>query len=86
MLEVVRKVREANPSAVYMCDPVMGHPEKGLHRRRRAERTRSRTTHEVVVAEGGAPSRPLRGQAILRLLVDANAFARHGASATCRRP
>jgi len=29
LLDVVRKVKEANPAAVYCCDPVMGHPEKG---------------------------------------------------------
>ncbi len=29
ILEIVRKVKEANPEAVYFCDPVMGHPEKG---------------------------------------------------------
>lgn len=29
VLDVVRRVKEANPSALYMCDPVMGHPAKG---------------------------------------------------------
>mmetsp|Transcript_104177 Transcript_104177/g.325558 ORF Transcript_104177/g.325558 Transcript_104177/m.325558 type:complete len:266 (-) Transcript_104177:171-968(-) len=29
VLEVVRQVKEANPKAIYCCDPVMGHPEKG---------------------------------------------------------
>lgn len=29
VLDTVRRVREANPKAVYCCDPVMGHPEKG---------------------------------------------------------
>jgi len=29
VLEVVRRVKEANPEAIYCCDPVMGHPEKG---------------------------------------------------------
>ena len=29
VLEVVEKVRKANPSALYLCDPVMGHPAKG---------------------------------------------------------
>jgi len=29
VLNVVRRVKEANPKAVYCCDPVMGHPEKG---------------------------------------------------------
>ena len=29
VLSVVRKVREANPQALYCCDPVMGHPAKG---------------------------------------------------------
>lgn len=29
VLAVVRKVREANPKALYICDPVMGHPAKG---------------------------------------------------------
>lgn len=29
VLDVVRRVREANPEAIYCCDPVMGHPEKG---------------------------------------------------------
>ena len=29
VLDVVRKVREANPAAIYLCDPVMGHPAKG---------------------------------------------------------
>ncbi|MDR1876237.1 MAG: pyridoxal kinase PdxY [Flavobacteriaceae bacterium] len=29
ILEIVKKVKEVNPQAVYFCDPVMGHPEKG---------------------------------------------------------
>ena len=29
ILEVVRKVKATNPHALYLCDPVMGHPEKG---------------------------------------------------------
>eukprot|EP00444_Apocalathium_aciculiferum_P038634 CAMPEP_0183533278 /NCGR_PEP_ID=MMETSP0371-20130417/26074_1 /TAXON_ID=268820 /ORGANISM="Peridinium aciculiferum, Strain PAER-2" /LENGTH=301 /DNA_ID=CAMNT_0025733489 /DNA_START=23 /DNA_END=925 /DNA_ORIENTATION=+ len=29
VLDAVRRVREANPKAIYCCDPVMGHPEKG---------------------------------------------------------
>ncbi|AFJ47366.1 pyridoxal kinase PdxY [Shimwellia blattae] len=29
ILGIVRKVKEANPQALYFCDPVMGHPEKG---------------------------------------------------------
>jgi len=29
VLGVVARVREANPGALYCCDPVMGHPEKG---------------------------------------------------------
>ncbi|SDO60611.1 pyridoxal kinase PdxY [Pseudomonas jinjuensis] len=29
ILEVVARIRQANPRAVYLCDPVMGHPEKG---------------------------------------------------------
>eukprot|EP00928_Gymnodinium_smaydae_P088428 TRINITY_DN72517_c0_g1_i1.p1 TRINITY_DN72517_c0_g1~~TRINITY_DN72517_c0_g1_i1.p1 ORF type:complete len:327 (-),score=71.07 TRINITY_DN72517_c0_g1_i1:40-1020(-) len=29
VLDVVRRVRAANPQAIYCCDPVMGHPEKG---------------------------------------------------------
>lgn len=29
VLEVVRRVKAANPSALYCCDPVMGHPAKG---------------------------------------------------------
>lgn len=29
VLEVVAMVKAANPDAVYLCDPVMGHPEKG---------------------------------------------------------
>ncbi|MBM3115894.1 pyridoxal kinase PdxY [Jeongeupia naejangsanensis] len=29
VIEAVRKVRAANPQAIYLCDPVMGHPEKG---------------------------------------------------------
>ncbi|PLR41611.1 pyridoxal kinase [Chimaeribacter californicus] len=27
--EIVRRVKQANPQALYFCDPVMGHPEKG---------------------------------------------------------
>ncbi|ORF28121.1 pyridoxal kinase PdxY [Snodgrassella alvi] len=27
--DIVRKVKQANPQAIYFCDPVMGHPEKG---------------------------------------------------------
>jgi len=29
ILEVVRRVKATNPHALYLCDPVMGHPEKG---------------------------------------------------------
>lgn len=29
VLNVLRRVKEANPRALYCCDPVMGHPEKG---------------------------------------------------------
>ena len=29
VLDVVQKVRAANPEAIYLCDPVMGHPAKG---------------------------------------------------------
>lgn len=27
--DIVQKVKAANPNAIYICDPVMGHPEKG---------------------------------------------------------
>ncbi len=29
ILDVVARIKQANPRAVYLCDPVMGHPEKG---------------------------------------------------------
>lgn len=29
ILKVVNAVKAANPDAIYFCDPVMGHPEKG---------------------------------------------------------
>ncbi|MDR1530309.1 MAG: pyridoxal kinase PdxY [Burkholderiales bacterium] len=29
ILETLKKVKAANPKALYFCDPVMGHPEKG---------------------------------------------------------
>eukprot|EP00931_Biecheleriopsis_adriatica_P095919 TRINITY_DN69569_c0_g1_i1.p1 TRINITY_DN69569_c0_g1~~TRINITY_DN69569_c0_g1_i1.p1 ORF type:complete len:339 (+),score=76.17 TRINITY_DN69569_c0_g1_i1:59-1018(+) len=29
VLKVVERVRQANPAAIFCCDPVMGHPEKG---------------------------------------------------------
>ncbi|MBK4716783.1 MULTISPECIES: pyridoxal kinase PdxY [Tenebrionibacter/Tenebrionicola group] len=29
ILDIVRKVKAANPKAIWFCDPVMGHPEKG---------------------------------------------------------
>ncbi|WP_058909928.1 pyridoxal kinase PdxY [Entomohabitans teleogrylli] len=29
ILGIVRQVKAANPQALYFCDPVMGHPEKG---------------------------------------------------------
>ncbi|VAX76846.1 Pyridoxal kinase PdxY [Serratia symbiotica] len=29
ILSIVRQVKLANPNALYFCDPVMGHPEKG---------------------------------------------------------
>ncbi|TWP22829.1 pyridoxal kinase PdxY [Apibacter muscae] len=29
ILEIVKKIKSINPNAVYFCDPVMGHPEKG---------------------------------------------------------
>ncbi len=29
ILDIVRRVKEANPAAWYFCDPVMGHPGKG---------------------------------------------------------
>lgn len=29
ILETVNRIKKANPQAIYLCDPVMGHPEKG---------------------------------------------------------
>jgi len=29
ILAVVNKIKQLNPQAIYLCDPVMGHPEKG---------------------------------------------------------
>jgi len=29
ILDIVKKVKAENPRAIYFCDPVMGHPEKG---------------------------------------------------------
>lgn len=29
IIEIVKKVKQANLNALYICDPVMGHPEKG---------------------------------------------------------
>lgn len=29
ILAIVKQVKAANPQALYFCDPVMGHPEKG---------------------------------------------------------
>jgi len=29
ILAVVDKIKKLNPNAIYLCDPVMGHPEKG---------------------------------------------------------
>lgn len=29
IIEIVKKVKQANPNVLYICDPVMGHPEKG---------------------------------------------------------
>ncbi|ELZ5940047.1 pyridoxal kinase PdxY [Providencia vermicola] len=29
ILSIVKQVKAANPQAIYFCDPVMGHPEKG---------------------------------------------------------
>ncbi|BBG58685.1 Pyridoxamine kinase [Providencia rustigianii] len=29
ILSIVQSVKSANPKAIYFCDPVMGHPEKG---------------------------------------------------------
>ncbi|MDF7670587.1 pyridoxal kinase PdxY [Orbaceae bacterium ESL0721] len=29
IIDIVKKVKEVNPKAIYLCDPVMGHPEKG---------------------------------------------------------
>ena len=29
IVDIVKKVKQANPNAWYFCDPVMGHPEKG---------------------------------------------------------
>ncbi|AJC22058.1 pyridoxal kinase [Pandoraea pulmonicola] len=29
VLAAVQRVKQANPAALYLCDPVMGHPEKG---------------------------------------------------------
>lgn len=29
IVDIVRKVKQVNPAALYFCDPVMGHPEKG---------------------------------------------------------
>ncbi len=29
ILDVVARIKQANPRVLYLCDPVMGHPEKG---------------------------------------------------------
>lgn len=29
IIDVVHQVKTANPNAIYLCDPVMGHPDKG---------------------------------------------------------
>ena len=29
VIDVVKRVKAANPAALYVCDPVMGHPAKG---------------------------------------------------------
>lgn len=29
ILHAVKKIKALNPNAIYLCDPVMGHPEKG---------------------------------------------------------
>lgn len=29
IVNVVKEVKQANPKAIYLCDPVMGHPDKG---------------------------------------------------------
>lgn len=29
IIDIVKKVKAVNPDAIYICDPVMGHPEKG---------------------------------------------------------
>lgn len=29
IIDIVKKVKAINPNAIYICDPVMGHPEKG---------------------------------------------------------
>lgn len=29
IIDIVKQVKHANPKALYFCDPVMGHPEKG---------------------------------------------------------
>lgn len=29
ILNVVQKIKQLNPEAIYFCDPVMGHPDKG---------------------------------------------------------
>ncbi|UYZ82966.1 pyridoxal kinase PdxY [Entomomonas sp. E2T0] len=29
ILQVAKHIKELNPKAIYLCDPVMGHPEKG---------------------------------------------------------
>lgn len=29
ILQAVKHIKKLNPSAIYLCDPVMGHPEKG---------------------------------------------------------
>lgn len=29
IIDVVKRVKAVNPNAIYLCDPVMGHPDKG---------------------------------------------------------
>ncbi len=29
IITAVKKIKQSNPNAIYFCDPVMGHPEKG---------------------------------------------------------
>ena len=84
VLSVVERVRAANPEALYLCDPVMGHPAKGCivpqgvqehhaHASAAAANVVCPNVLELGVMTGTKPRNPAEVLAAARTLLDRGA-------------